>query len=79
MKTKWGTCNTSSKKILLNLELAKKPAKCIEYIVAHELIHLLERNHNDRFVAYMDRFIPQWKQYREELNRMPVAHVEWGY
>ena len=79
MKTKWGTCNTSSKKILLNLELAKKPAKCIEYIVAHELIHLLERNHNDRFVAYMDRFMPQWKQYREELNRMPVAHVEWGY
>ncbi len=79
MKTKWGTCNTSNKRILLNLELAKKPIKCIEYIVAHELIHLLERNHNERFVAYMDRFMPQWKHYREELNRMPVAHVEWGY
>jgi predicted metal-dependent hydrolase len=79
MKTKWGTCNTSSRKILLNLELAKKPVKCIEYIVAHELIHLLERNHNERFISYMDRFMPQWKHYREELNRMPVAHVEWSY
>lgn len=59
--------------------MAKKPIKCIEFIIAHELIHLLECNHNERFVAFMDRFMTQWKQYREELNRMPVANVEWGY
>jgi len=79
MKTKWGTCNTRTKKILLNLELAKKPVKCIEYIIVHELVHLLERNHNNRFVAHMDRFMPQWRHYREELNNMPVGHVDWGY
>ncbi len=79
MKTKWGTCNPGSKKILLNLELAKKPVKCLEYIIAHELVHLLERNHNDRFIAHMDHFMPQWKHYREELNSMPVGHVGWDY
>ena len=79
MKTKWGTCNIEAKKIWLNLELAKKPISCIEYIIVHELIHLLERHHNDRFAAYMDTYMPQWKVYREELNRLPVSHVEWDY
>jgi predicted metal-dependent hydrolase len=79
MKTKWGSCNTQSKRILLNLELAKKPVKCIEYIIVHELIHLLERKHNDRFLFLMSKYMPQWKSYREELNRLPVSHVDWEY
>ncbi|MBL7728147.1 MAG: M48 family metallopeptidase [Dinghuibacter sp.] len=79
MKTKWGTCNPETQRILLNLELAKKPPACIEYIVVHELVHLLERRHNDRFMAYMQQYLPRWKQLREELNRLPVSHAEWGY
>jgi predicted metal-dependent hydrolase len=79
MKTKWGTCNIEKKRIWINLELAKKPLECLEYIVVHEMIHLLERNHNDRFIAYMNKFLPQWKHYREELNRLPLSHVEWEY
>jgi predicted metal-dependent hydrolase len=79
MKTRWGTCNIEDKKIWLNLELAKKPITCIEYIVVHELVHLLERNHNDKFVAYMDKFMPKWRLHRDELNNLPVAHNDWGY
>lgn len=79
MRTKWGTCNIKSKRIWLNLELAKKPMKCIEYIVVHELIHLLERNHNERFIAYLNKFMPQWKAYKEELNRLPASHIDWDY
>lgn len=79
MKTKWGTCNSEAKRIWLNLELAKKPFHCIEYIVVHEMVHLLERNHNERFIAYMDKFLPEWKQLKSELNKLPVSHVEWGY
>lgn len=79
MKTKWGTCNIEEKRIWINLELAKKPSQCLEYIVVHEMIHLLERHHNDRFLYYMDKCMPQWKLYKEELNRMPVSHGEWEY
>lgn len=79
MKTKWGTCNIEARRIWLNLELAKKPPACLEYILVHEMVHLLERHHNDRFVAYMDRFLPQWRTHREELNRAPLAHEEWEY
>jgi len=79
MKTKWGTCNIEEKRIWINLELAKKPTNCLEYIVVHEMIHLLERHHNDRFLSYIDKFIPQWKLYKEELNRLPVSHGEWDY
>lgn len=79
MKTKWGTCNIEEKRIWINLELAKKPSQCLEYIVVHEMIHLLERHHNDRFLYYMDKYIPHWKLYKEELNRMPVSHGEWEY
>ncbi len=79
MKTKWGTCNIEEKRIWINLELAKKPSQCLEYIVVHEMIHLLERHHNDRFLYYMDKYMPQWKLYKEELNRMPVSHGEWEY
>jgi len=79
MKTRWGTCNPDTKRILINLELAKKPLSCIEYIVVHEMVHLLERKHNDRFKAYMDKFMPQWKSYKDELNRLPLGHRSWGY
>ena len=79
MKTKWGTCNREAKRIWLNLELAKKPMECIEYIIVHEMVHLLERNHNERFIAYMNKFLPQWRHLKEELNRLPVSHTEWGY
>lgn len=79
MKTKWGTCNRNAKRIWLNLELAKKPFHCIEYIIVHELVHLLERNHNAHFIAYMDHFLPEWKQSRSDLNKLPVSHWDWEY
>ena len=64
MRTKWGTCNIEAKRIWLNLELAKKPLECLEYIVVHELVHLLERSHNDRFVRFMNEFMPKWRFHR---------------
>jgi len=79
MKTKWGTCNSNAKRIWLNTELAKKPIESIEYILIHEMVHFLERNHNGKFTAYMDKFSPKWKHLREELNRAPLGHVEWRY
>jgi len=79
MKTKWGTCNREAKRIWLNTELAKKPFHCIEYIIVHELIHLLERNHNSTFIAYMDRILPAWRHLKHELNQLPVTHADWGY
>jgi hypothetical protein len=79
MKTVWGSCTPKSRAILLNLELAKKPLTCLEYIVVHELVHLLEPTHNSCFVSLMDRFMPQWRFYRQELNRLPVRHEGWGY
>ncbi len=79
MKTKWGSCNCEQRRIWLNLELAKKPPKCLEYILVHELVHLLERNHNDRFMALMDRFLPKWRVYRDVLNKSPLGHEDWLY
>lgn len=79
MKTKWGSCSPGAGNVRLNTDLAKKPLQCLEYIVAHELTHLLERHHNDRFTALMDAHMPQWRQYREMLNSLPLAHQEWGY
>ena len=76
MKTRWGTCNPRAKRIWLNLELAKRPVECLEYIVVHEMAHLLERKHNDRFIALMTGFIPKWRLYKDELNRLPIAHVD---
>jgi predicted metal-dependent hydrolase len=79
MKTKWGTCNRQAKRIWLNLELAKKPLECLEYIIVHEMVHLLERNHTDRFISLMNKFLPKWRFYRDELNRFPVSHGDWRY
>jgi len=79
MKTKWGSCNPAHRSIRLNSELAKKPRECLEYIVVHEMAHLLEPTHNHRFIALMNQFMPQWQFYRENLNRLPVRHETWGY
>ena len=79
MKTKWGSCNAAAGAIRLNTDLAKKPRECLEYLVVHEMAHLLEPTHNARFVAVMDRFMPKWRSFREALNRLPVRHEHWGY
>ena len=79
MKTRWGSCNPATGTIRLNTDLAKKPPECLEYIVVHELAHLIEPSHNARFVSVMDLFLPQWQLYRDELNRLPVRHEEWSY
>lgn len=79
MRTKWGACNIEDKCIVLNLELAKKPVICLEYIIVHELVHLLERHHNDVFIKHMDTYMPKWRFHRDELNKLPVAHTDWGY
>jgi predicted metal-dependent hydrolase len=77
MKTKWGSCNADRRHILLNLELAKKPPQCLEFVIVHEMAHLLERTHNDRFFHLMDRFLPDWRTRREVLNRQPLADERW--
>jgi predicted metal-dependent hydrolase len=79
MKTKWGSCNPSTKSIRLNTELAKKPPDCLEYIVVHEMAHLREPTHNSRFIALMDNVMPKWEFYREMLNRSPLRHESWIY
>jgi predicted metal-dependent hydrolase len=77
MKTRWGSCNHLSGNIRLNTELAKKPLECLEYIVVHEMVHLMEPSHSSRFVALMDGLMPLWRNYREELRRAPLGHEEW--
>lgn len=79
MKTKWGSCNSSEGTIRLNSELGKKPRECMEYIIVHELVHLLERTHNQRFISLMNEHMPRWQFYRDELNRLPVRHESWDY
>lgn len=79
MKTKWGSCTPTANSILVNLELAKKPRQCLEYIVVHELTHLIEPSHNPRFIALMTQFMPKWRFYRDELNQLPLRHEYWDY
>jgi predicted metal-dependent hydrolase len=79
MKTKWGSCSPTQKRIWLNLELIKKPISCLEYIVVHEMVHFLERTHNDKFVTHMDRIMPQWRTFRDDLNLSPLSHEDWSY
>ena len=79
MKTRWGSCNVSARRIWLNLELAKKPTGCLEYVLVHEIMHLLERSHNERFWKLIDSHMPQWRMYRDELNQSPLAHEQWSY
>jgi predicted metal-dependent hydrolase len=79
MKTKWGSCNTNSGNIRLNTDLARKPRECLEYIVVHEMAHLLVRHHNDRFIGLMDQYMPNWKLLRQTLGNAPLAHKDWLY
>ncbi len=79
MKTKWGSCNAEAGRIWLNLELAKKPSQCLEYIIVHEIVHLLERHHNDRFTSLMNHLLPNWRLLRDQLNSTPLAHETWSY
>jgi predicted metal-dependent hydrolase len=79
MKTRWGTSNAEARRIWLNLELAKKPLSCLEYILLHEMVHFLERHHSERFRELMDKLMPQWRLHRAELNRAPLAHEDWRY
>jgi predicted metal-dependent hydrolase len=79
MKTKWGGCNAVSENIRLNTDLAKKPPECLEYILVHELTHLIEPTHNERFRRLLEQFMPRAQFYREELNRLPVRHEAWSY
>lgn len=79
MKTKWGSCNPRARTLRLNTDLAKKPRECLEYLVVHELVHLLEPTHNARFIALMNQSLPKWQSHRQSLNRLPVRHESWGY
>lgn len=79
MKTKWGSCNPPKRSIRLNTELARKPRECLEYLVVHEMTHLIEPTHNKHFIALMDRFLPNWRTLRDQLNAFPLAHSEWRY
>ena len=79
MKTKWGSCSRTSASIRLNTDLAKKPRECLEYIVVHEMVHLVEPTHNGRFIGLMDSLMPNWRFYRQILNRLPVRQERWKY
>jgi predicted metal-dependent hydrolase len=76
MKTRWGTCNTRTGRIWLNLELIKKPLPCLEYVLVHELVHLHERLHNARFWGFMDQFMPDWRQHKAALNQAAPGATE---
>jgi predicted metal-dependent hydrolase len=79
MKTRWGACNPAAGRIWLNLELIKKPASCLEYIVVHEMVHLLERRHNEQFRDLMNKFMPNWQFQKDLLNELPARHEKWMY
>ena len=79
MKTKWGSCNPKKGNIRLNLDLAKKPDVCVEYIFLHEAVHFLEPTHGARFVALMDKYMSNWRLIRQQLNDEPLSHTDWKY
>lgn len=77
MKTKWGSCNNSAGNIRLNTELAKKPKDLLEYVIVHEMAHLIEPTHSDRFIAILEKHYPSWREARAELNELPLAASVW--
>ncbi|AML51400.1 M48 family metallopeptidase [Falsihalocynthiibacter arcticus] len=79
MRTKWGSCNPKTGRIMINLELAKKPLRCVEYIIAHELAHLRVRHHSSEFIALLDSVLPDWRHHKDILNSLPLAYDEWTY
>ncbi len=78
MKTRWGTCNIEDRRIWVNLQLAKKPMECLEYVVIHELVHLLEKNHTHRFHALVEKYCPTWREAKKLLATMPLDYMEKG-
>jgi len=76
MTTRWGTCNPKTGKIWLNLQLAKKTPECLEYVILHELIHLTEKNHSERFVSLMDKYMPMWREIKVTLNEQVLDYME---
>jgi predicted metal-dependent hydrolase len=76
MTTRWGACNTKTGKIWLNLQLAKKTPECLEYIILHELVHLVEKTHNERFVSLMDKYMPMWREIKATLNGQTLDYME---
>ena len=76
MTTRWGTCNVKTRKIWLNLQLAKKTPECLEYVIVHELMHLIEKSHNGKFVALMDRYLPNWREIRKKLNDQMLDYLK---
>lgn len=79
MRTRWGSCNAEARRIWLNVELIKKSPSCLEYVLLHEMVHLVERRHGDRFRNLMDQLMPTWRFRRDTLNRAPLAHEDWAY
>jgi len=77
MKTKWGSCNPKAKRIWLNLELAKKPLHCMEYVMVHEMLHFIEKNHSDKFRYLISSYLPQWDQNKKELNNSILSYSRW--
>ena len=77
MRTLWGSCTPGRRAIRLNLDIIRKPPICLEYVLVHEMIHILEPSHNQNFVRLMTLHMPQWRSYRDELNRLPIRHEEW--
>jgi predicted metal-dependent hydrolase len=76
MTTRWGTCNTKTGKIWFNLQLAKKSQECLEYVILHELVHLVEKSHNERFVSLMDKYMPMWREVKATLNGQILDYME---
>jgi hypothetical protein len=77
MKTKWGSCNTKDGRIWLNLELAKKTLRCIDYVFVYELVHLIEKKHSDRFMQFSKSALPQWQHNKDELNKQALGYFTW--
>jgi predicted metal-dependent hydrolase len=77
MKTKWGSCNHRARNIRLNTELVKKPKDLLEYVVVHEMLHLIEPTHSQRFIALMSKHYPSWREARAELNELPLGAAVW--
>lgn len=79
MRTRWGTADAANRRITLNPELAKQPIACVEYVVVHELAHLIEHTHGEKFIALMDQYLPDWRDRRDKLRAAVVAHENWKY
>ena len=77
MRTKWGSCNPDAGRVWINLEMVKKPTDCLNYLVCHEMVHLIERSHGDRFISILDSHLPRWRTLRDRLNAEPLSHEPW--